>query len=114
MPTVESIRETLEKGTIMSEYERIGHIISPIAEKFGVERVSLFGSRAKGNFTDRSDYDFLISKGEIKSLFTYSAFINALEEAFGTHVDVVTDTSSDQKFINMISQEGILLYERKR
>ena len=98
----------------MSEYERIGYIISPIAEKFGVERVSLFGSRARGDYTEKSDYDFLISKGKIKSLFTYSAFINALEEAFGTHVDVVTDTASDEEFINAIAKEGVLLYERKR
>ena len=98
----------------MSEYERIGYIVSPIAEEFGVDRVSLFGSRARGDYTEQSDYDFLISKGKIKSLFTLSAFINALEEAFGTHVDVVTDTSSDQDFIKGVSKEGVLLYERKR
>ena len=49
----------------MSEQERISRIVTPIAEKYGVNRVSLFGSRATGSATDGSDYDFLISKGSL-------------------------------------------------
>ena len=96
----------------MSEQERISRIVTPIAEKYGVNRVSLFGSRAKGNASDGSDYDFLISKGSLGSLLNYVAFVNELEEVFGTHVDVVTDTSSDQNFINNISKDVVLIYER--
>lgn len=98
----------------MSEQERISRIVTPIAEKYGVSKVSMFGSRAKGNATGSSDYDFLISKGSIGSLISYIAFVNELEEVFGTHVDVVTDTSSDQAFINNISKEMVTIYERKR
>ena len=96
----------------MSEQERISRIVTPIAEKYGVNKVSLFGSRAKGNASDGSDYDFLISKGSLGSLLNYVAFVNELEEVFGTHVDVVTDTSSDQNFINNISKDVVLIYER--
>ena len=77
-----------------------------------MNKVSLFGSRAKGNASDGSDYDFLISKGSLGSLLNYVAFVNELEEVFGTHVDVVTDTSSDQNFINNISKDVVLIYER--
>ena len=96
----------------MSEQERISRIVTPIAEKYGVNRVSLFGSRAKGSATDGSDYDFLISKGSLGSLLNYVAFVNELEEVFGTHVDVVTDTSSDQNFVRNISKDVVLIYER--
>lgn len=96
----------------MSEQERISRIVTPIAEKYGVNKVSLFGSRAKGNASDGSDYDFLISKGSLGSLLNYVAFVNELEEVFGTHVDVVTDTSSDQNFINNNSKDVVLIYER--
>lgn len=96
----------------MSEQERISRIVTPIAEKYGVNKVSLFGSRAKGNASDGSDYDFLISKGSLGSLLNYVAFVSELEEVFGTHVDVVTDTSSDQNFINNISKDVVLIYER--
>ena len=96
----------------MLEHERIQSIVAPIAEKFGVERVALFGSRARGEATATSDYDFLISRGRIDSLLTYAAFVRELEAAFGSHVDVVTDTSSDADFIDAIAGEGIVLYER--
>ena len=92
--------------------EDIKRIVTPIAESHGVERLCLFGSRAKGADTDTSDYDFVISKGDIKGFIAYMAFINALEDALGDHVDVVTDTSDDAVFLNMIKKDEILLYER--
>lgn len=97
----------------MSEQERISRIVAPIAEKYGVNRVYMFGSRARGEQNSDSDYDFLISKGSLESLLGYVAFVNELEEVFGTHVDVVTDTSSDQDFVSSISKDTVLLYERQ-
>lgn len=96
----------------MSEQERISRIVAPIAEKYGVKRISLFGSRARGEDNADSDYDFLISKGNLNSLLYYVSFVNELEEVFGTHVDVVSDTACDKDFINSISKETVLLYER--
>ena len=96
----------------MSEQERIRSIITPIAKNYGVQKVMLFGSRAKGSQTEQSDYDFLITKGNISSLLTFISFVNSLEEALGTHVDVVTDSSSDREFIEMINKEAVLIYEQ--
>ena len=96
----------------MSEQERISRIVTPIAEKYGVKRISLFGSRARGEDNADSDYDFLISKGNLNSLLHYVSFVNELEEVFGAHVDVVSDTACDKDFMNNISKETVLLYER--
>ena len=90
----------------------IKRIITPIAKAHGVERLYLFGSRAKGADTDSSDYDFVISKGDIKGFIAYMSFINALEDALGDHVDVITDTSDDTEFLELIKKDEILLYER--
>ena len=95
----------------MTEIERIKSIVAPIAKKHGVERVWLFGSRARGEETENSDYDFLISKGKITTLFKYMALVDDLEEAFGTHVDVVTDTSNDPEFLNDIKMDEVCVYE---
>ena len=75
-------------------------------------KVILFGSFADGSYTADSDYDFVISKGDISSYISYMAFIHALEDALGRHVDVVTDTSDDPKFLDSIKKDEILLYER--
>ena len=92
--------------------EEIKNIVAPIAENHRVTKLYLFGSRAKGTNTDESDYDFVISKGDITSFISYMAFIHALEDALGTHVDVVTDTSDDPAFLDSIKKDEILLYER--
>ena len=74
----------------MTDIKRISKIVVfPIAEKYGADRVALFGSRAKKTEKETSDYDFIISKGNIQSLFQLAAFIDELEKAFGGNVDVI-------------------------
>lgn len=90
----------------------VKNIILPIILKYGVDRVILFGSKARGDATKDSDYDFLISKGNIRSLLQYMSFVGELEDVLNTHVDVITDTSPDENIIQTAMQEGILLYER--
>ena len=92
----------------------IAHIIAPIAKQYGVERVALFGSRARGDAREDSDYDFLITKGQIKSLFTLASLLTDLEEALHGPVDLVTDVSLDSEFADRIRSDEELLYERER
>ena len=40
------------------------------------------------------------------------SFVSELESALNRHVDVVSDTSSDDIIIENARREGILLYER--
>ncbi len=87
-------------------------MILPIVLKYGVERVFLFGSMARGDADEHSDYDFLISKGNLRSLVQYISFVGELESVLDRHVDVITDTSPDENIIKTAMQEGILLYER--
>ncbi len=97
----------------MSDYNisEIKNIVSPIAEKHGVKRISLFGSRARGDNTPDSDYDFLITEGKLRSLWLYMSFVDDLEDAFHSHVDVVYDTSPDEELVSEAKEDGILLYE---
>ena len=87
--------------------------ITPLAIKYGIDRIMLFGSMARGDNDADSDYDFLISKGQLRSLIQYMAFVNELESVLNRHVDVITDTSSDETIINTAINEGVLLYERQ-
>lgn len=87
--------------------------ITPLAIKYGIDRIMLFGSMARGDNDANSDYDFLISKGQLRSLIQYMAFVNELESVLNRHVDVITDTSSDETIINTAIKEGVLLYERQ-
>ena len=88
--------------------------ISPIAASFGVEKLYLFGSRARGDARPDSDYDFLISKGQVRTLFLHAALCQALEEALCAPVDLITDTSSDAALIERARKDAVLLYDRQR
>ena len=50
--------------------EEIKHKSIPLAQKYGVKRLGLFGSYARGEADDNSDLDFLISKGEMRGFFS--------------------------------------------
>ncbi|MBR0472686.1 MAG: nucleotidyltransferase domain-containing protein [Methanosphaera sp.] len=93
---------------------QIKKIAVPIAKEYGVTSLRLFGSYARGEATSESDVDFYIDKGNIKGLLDYIGFIQDLEEKLQCHVDVVTTTIEDKKFIEAIKKDGVLLYEKKR
>ena len=94
----------------MTEIERIKEIVTPIAAKYGVEKVWLFGSRARGEARPDSNYDFLIAKGKIRTLFEHMDFVDALEEAFGKHVDVITDGPGNMDFLECIRKDEVAIY----
>ena len=71
-------------------------LISPIAAQYGVDRIFLFGSYARGQATENSDVDLRIDKGNVKGLFTLGALYSDLEE---------------RQFLSHIAQEEVLLYD---
>ncbi|MCM1046650.1 MAG: nucleotidyltransferase domain-containing protein [Candidatus Gastranaerophilales bacterium] len=85
----------------------------PIAEKYGVSKLYIFGSYARKEVTENSDIDLLIDKGNIRNLLDYFALVSDLEDGFGKHVDVVTTTCNDKEFVENVMKEAILIYESK-
>ena len=83
----------------------------PVARKYGVGSMSLFGSYARGSANDESDVDLYIDKGQIKGLISYFLFVEELEKVLQCHVDVVTTGIEDKEFLARIQKEGVLLYE---
>jgi predicted nucleotidyltransferase len=71
--------------------EQILKIIEANREKikgFGVRRLGLFGSAARGEATEASDLDFLVEL-EKKTFDNYMDLKEFLEELFGCKVDLV-------------------------
>lgn len=83
----------------------------PIARAYGIEKMGLFGSYARGEAKEDSDVDLYIERGRLKSLLQYFAFIDELENVLDCHVDVVTTGIEDKQFLSAIMKEGVLLYE---
>lgn len=85
----------------------------PIAIRYGVDALSLFGSYARGDADEKSDLDFLILKGSMKGLLSYCGMIADLEDIFHCHVDLVMKNAiKDEEFLEEIGRDEVKLYER--
>lgn len=94
--------------------EDIRSIIVPIAQRYGVASVSLFGSYSKGCATADSDIDLKIEKGHLRSLFQLTDFRLAVEDALSLRVDLVTSEPSDKEYLQNIRKDEVLLYRNDK
>ncbi|WP_305555823.1 nucleotidyltransferase domain-containing protein [Methanobrevibacter sp. V74] len=93
--------------------EDIKKRVFPIVIKYGINTFSLFGSYARCEATEDSDLDFIMDKGDLRGL-QYVSLVQDLEDEFECHVDVISKGSSNKKFLEAVSKDEVLLYERKR
>ena len=83
--------------------------IKELAEKYNIEKVVLFGSRARGDYRERSDIDLAATGGQV------DLFALAVDEETSTLLkyDIVNlDRSVQKELLESIKTEGILLYEK--
>ena len=90
--------------------EEIKEIVAPIAKRYGVEKVYLFGSYARGDATKDSDLDFRIDRGTLRGLLALGGMYCDLEEKFQKELDLLTTASLDKDFLGRISGEEVLIY----
>ena len=90
--------------------------VVPIAEKYGLEAVYLFGSQARDEATEDSDYDFYIKRGNLRGMFQLSGLFLDLKNSLRKEVDIVIDPEGHRKlddYINdAIEKDGILVYAK--
>jgi len=83
--------------------------IIALAKAYDVDKVILFGSRARGDNRERSDIDLAISGGN------YVEFSLAVEEKTPTLLmfDIIClDKSLSAELREAIAKDGVLLYEK--
>jgi predicted nucleotidyltransferase len=83
--------------------------IIKIAKRNNVERVVLFGSRARGNNSERSDIDLAVSGGDVLN-FYYDAEEQARTLLMFDVVDLNREISEELK--QEIDRDGVVLYEK--
>ena len=88
--------------------DEIADIVRPVAERYGVESVILFGSYARGDADRDSDIDLYVETGKISDLIELSGFRLDLIEALHKEVDVVT--ADDFSMVSRIVKNGVPIY----
>ena len=89
--------------------EELIESIRKLAIKYNIRKVLLFGSRARGDFKDRSDIDLAVTGGDV------IAFSFAVDEETPTLLmfDVVNlDGNVQQELLDSIGKESVVLYEK--
>lgn len=95
----------------MPDISEIQKIVVPIAHAYGVKRLYLFGSYAKGTANEKRDVDLLVEKGKSMSLLKLSGMRQMVQEALNLSVDLVTTAGIEDDFRKKIDGTEILLYE---
>ena len=96
------MRDTGIKENVITE-------IVELAQKYDLQKVILFGSRARGDFQRASDIDLAVSGGNV------AMFAVDVEEETSTllQFDVVNlDLDLQDKLLESIKKEGMILYEK--
>lgn len=91
--------------------DRIGREIADFAKKHAIQKVILFGSRARGTHTERSDIDLAVSGGD------FDSFYWELKENAHTLLmfDIVNlDAGISEDLANEIKRDGVTIYEKTR
>ena len=91
--------------------ENIVRLVKPIAEKYHVQEIYLFGSYARGEADTDSDLDFLVYGGENFKLTMIFALAEDLREALNKRVEVfeIHEVNIDSEFYNTIMKERLLV-----
>ena len=76
--------------TLKNIQEKKADIIN-ISQRYHAENIRIFGSVARGEATDKSDVDFLVSFLPNASLFDQAGLIEELSQLLQRNVDVVSE-----------------------
>ncbi|ABM61468.1 nucleotidyltransferase family protein [Halorhodospira halophila] len=85
----------------------LGRSLPELRERFGVERLALFGSTARGTATEGSDVDVLVAFNGPATSRRYFGVQFYLEDLLGCPVDLVTEQALRRELRPYIEQERI-------
>lgn len=94
----------------LSELEKIREKVKPVAEKYNLVYIWIFGSYAKRKQTKDSDIDIIVRTEDVIGGFKIVEVKFALEEALKKQVDIITTESIKGSLLENENLEEILLY----
>ena len=94
----------------MSEIEKIKQKIKPVAKKYNLTYVWVFGSYVRKKQKPDSDIDILVKTEDVADGFKIVEVKYALEEALEKEVDIVTTGSIKGSLLEGVDLEEVLVY----
>ena len=88
---------------LLSEHKTV------LAQRFGVQRLALFGSMARGTARDDSDVDILVGFGEPPAPSDFFGVQFYIEDLLGRPVDLVTETALRPQLRPYVERDAIAI-----
>lgn len=90
-------------------FSDIQRIVKPLAEKYHISEVYIFGSYARNEATPSSDIDFLVFGGKDFKLTSVFAFAEELRMIIQKEIDVfeIHEVNRDSSFYETIMKERV-------
>ena len=101
------------------KFEEIVEKVRPIAEQYKINSLSLFGSYARGDATEKSDIDLIVGEDNLKGL-DFFGFYEDLREVLQKKVDLITEDQINQnrtdplhkRFIEEVELDRKVIYNK--
>ncbi|NLO03067.1 MAG: nucleotidyltransferase family protein [Bacteroidales bacterium] len=94
------------------DLNEINNSIIDYLKPYNPERIGIFGSFARRDFTPASDIDILVKFHETISLFDLAKIHRELSQILGREIDLITETSlKNEKLRNYIYKDLKIIFE---
>lgn len=102
------------KAVTLPTLHDISETIYPIIDKYQIQKVTVFGSYARGDATPDSDIDMVIDSGGLLHGFNFFIVWDEISKKLPVPVDVfeICEIRLGSALYKAIQEEGLVLYER--
>ena len=115
------IRRDLRGNNNILSQDSIRLLIRPVAKKYNIDKIYLFGSYARGDATPESDVDLMIEGGVFEGFQGYQQLCAAFQQALEKETDVAeyeavkrNQTRSGRRFRDHFEKDKVLVYEQHK
>lgn len=85
----------------------INENMEELEQRFGVNKIAIFGSTARGDSTEKSDIDIIVQLDKSIGLFAFIQLENYLKKILGKKVDLATRESLKPAIKKSVLKEAI-------
>ena len=86
--------------------------IKVLATKYDIDKIFLFGSRARGDNSNRSDIDLAVYTKNFDAKIFFRLDLEEIETLLKFDVVFIDDNTSE-KLLDEIKKDGVSIYEKK-
>ena len=96
----------------MPTFDDIRNVIRQYIDEYGIRKVGIFGSYARGQARETSDIDLVFDFQKEFGMFGLSHLKLSLEERLGKSIDILEYSSIDPLLRESILKDTVVIYEQ--